>query len=419
MQLILKIFTESISLAWQELRTNKLRAFLSILGISIGIFCIISVFTVTDTLEINVKQSVQKLGDNVVYVQKWPWSFEENYPWWKYWNRPSPRSFELKILQEKIKTMEAAAITMNFDGAVVQYGNNRMEDVTGNSVSHDYSKIQNVELESGRYFSVSESQAGSMVAIIGKTISDEIFPNGIDPVGKTITVIHRKKHYKFYVIGVFKKEGDDMMGNSNDEVLMTPYNSVRRVVDERRLEPWIMVKAKEGISADELQDEIRGVMRSLRRLKPREEDDFALNRLSLLAGPLNSMFGVINVGGWVIGGFAILVGGFGIANIMFVSVKERTSIIGIKKALGAKNYFILLEFLIEAIILCLFGGMMGLLLVYAVVATAKNVFDFELFMTIGNILLGINISVIIGVIAGFWPAFIASRMDPVEAIRQS
>lgn len=417
MRVLLKIFIESFLLAIQELRTNKLRASLSILGISIGIFCIISVFTMTDTMEYNVRDSLQKLGDNVIYVDKWPW-YAEEYAWWKYWRRPSPKFNELKIIQERIHGAEASAILINFGGNIVEYENNRIEEVDGNAISHDYSKIQDINLESGRYFSQVESDAGVYVSIIGNDIATGLFPSGVDPIGKVITIIHRGGRFKFTIIGVLKKEGSNFFKMSNDNVVMTPYNSVRRVVDERQLDPTILVKAKEGISMDELNEELRGIMRALRKIKPKEEDNFALNRLSVLAGPLKSTFGVLNIGGWVIGGFAILVGGFGIANIMFVSVKERTNIIGIKKALGAKKYFILMEFLVESVILCLLGGLAGLLFVYLEIVLAKS-FDFKLIMTLKNILTGINISVLIGIIAGFWPAFIASKMDPVEAIRQN
>jgi putative ABC transport system permease protein len=188
-------------------------------------------------------------------------------------------------------------------------------------------------------------------------------------------------------------------------------------VNNDRYNPAILAKGKPGFSNEEIIDELRGAMRGIRRIKPAAEDNFALNQSSLLSTQFDSLFTIIKIAGWIIGGFAILVGGFGIANIMFVSVKERTSIIGIQKALGAKNYFILLQFLVEAIFLSLMGGILGLLLVLGISWIASQGTELNLLLTYSNIMLGINVSVIIGLIAGFVPAWSAARLDPVEAIR--
>jgi putative ABC transport system permease protein len=178
-----------------------------------------------------------------------------------------------------------------------------------------------------------------------------------------------------------------------------------------------MVKGKPGVSTDELKDELRGIMRSIRRLKPTADDNFSLNEISILSNSLESLFQILNIAGTIIGGFSILVGGFGIANIMFVSVKERTHLIGIEKSLGAKNWFILLEFLSEAVFLSLMGGISGLIIVYLLTFAASAVFDVEIYLTLSNIFTGIMISVSIGLISGIIPAYLASRLSPVEAIR--
>ena len=199
-------------------------------------------------------------------------------------------------------------------------------------------------------------------------------------------------------------------------MVIVPVNYIKSIVNIRNIDPLIMVKAKEGIATDDLIDEIRGALRSIRRLKPKEEDNFALNQISLLSEGLNNIFGTINIAGWIIGGFSLLVGGFGIANIMFVSVRERTNLIGIQKALGAKNYFILLQFLYESVLLSIIGGSIGLLLIFILTTIVSATGSFNVSLSVSNIVLGLTISSVIGIISGFSPAFKASRLNPVEAI---
>jgi putative ABC transport system permease protein len=270
-----------------------------------------------------------------------------------------------------------------------------------------------MEFEKGRYFTETESRSGKNYVIIGYNISDALFGN-TDPIGKDVKILGRK----LKVIGVAKKEGEDILNNSMDNQALIPINYARNLVDVRadRYQPFIMVKAQDGVSLAELNDELKNHLRSIRRIAPREEDDFALNQSSILSVQMESLFGIVNVAGWIIGGFSILVGGFGIANIMFVSVKERTNVIGIQKSLGAKNYFILLQFLFESIVLCIMGGSIGLLLVW-IVTIVSNLMGFGLFLSFSNIVLGLGVSVIIGLVSGYLPAQSAANLDPVEAIR--
>jgi putative ABC transport system permease protein len=245
-------------------------------------------------------------------------------------------------------------------------------------------------------------------------IAEGLFPNE-NPVGQFIKI----KGLPLTVIGVFKRQGESLLGNTTDTEVLIPLNYMRNLIDVRneRFDPFIMVKAKAGITNDELIDELRGIMRSVRKVKPTEVDDFALNQTSLISKGFDGLFDVVGTAGWLIGGFSILVGGFGIANIMFVSVKERTSLIGIQKALGAKNYFILLQFLVESVVLCLIGGIIGLLMIYGVTIGVSKAFDMEVELFNSNIILGLTISILIGIISGFIPAYSASQLDPVEAIR--
>lgn len=407
------LFKESILFAISALAVNKLRTFLSLLSITIGIFAIITVFTVVDSLEQNLRKSVQSLGDDVVFIQKWPWTFEGNYPWWKYMNRPLPDYNELDEILEKCNSAQAAAFLVR-SRITIKHKSNSIENVTIICASHQYEKVKNFEIADGRYFTDIESSSGRPVAVIGDVLAKALFPNQ-SSLGQTIKL----NGAKAIVIGVFKKEGESILGGSPDTQVLVPVNYARSLIDihNENLDPQIMVRAKSGISNDELIAELVGLMRSLHKLKPLTEDNFALNQTSLISKEFDNLFDIVGIAGWIIGGFSILVGGFGIANIMFVSVKERTNIIGIQKSLGAKNYFILLQFLFESVFLSLIGGMIGLLVVYIITITAAGSFDMEISLSKSNVILGFTISILIGVVSGFVPAYSASQLDPVEAIR--
>lgn len=413
--LIFRIFTESFRSAVHELWKNRLRTVLTLLGISIGIFCVITIFSAVDSLENNLKSSIDKFGDDVIYVSKWPWSFEEDYPWWEYWKRPHTSYNEMRQLQDKIPSAKAVGIVLYMDGKVIKQGSYSVENAFISGVSFNYDQIQNLNFSDGRFFTQEESFSGQPVCLIGATVATELFPANIDPIGREITLMDRKVR----VVGLFALEGESIMQNSTDNQVMVPYNflKTRVYVDGFNIEPNILVKAKPGVSMEELKDEIRGVLRNIRRQHPRDKDNFALNQISFLSNMIGSIFTMVDWVGGIIGMFAILVGGFGIANIMFVSVRERTNIIGIKKALGAKSYFILLEFLIESVILSIIGGLIGLGLVWLALLGANNMVDFQFVLNAKNIILGISISAIIGLIAGIIPAISASRLHPVDAIR--
>lgn len=400
-------------MAWNALVANKLRTILSLLGITIGIMAIILVFTFVDSMEKNIRDNVQSLGDNTVYVQKWPWATGSGYEWWKYWQRPHPDLADYKEVQRRSQAAGAVAF-MASKGKTVENASNIMENVSFVAVTHDYNQIKSFDLAAGRYFTLLESNAGKNVCIIGMAVAQGLFGKE-NPVGKQIKVFKRK----LTVIGVFGVEGESIFGNSVDNQVLAPIHFARQVmrIDRRSSNPTIMVRGKSGVATAELKDELRGIMRSIRRLKPIAEDNFALNEISVISNSLDSLFDIINFAGKVIGGFSILVGGFGIANIMFVSVKERTHLIGIEKSLGAKNWFILLEFLAESVFLSLLGGMTGLLIVLALTTSLSYFADIDLHLTVENIMWGVGISVTIGMLAGIIPAYLASRLSPVEAIR--
>ncbi len=411
-----KLLRESFVFANDALKQNKLRTFLSLLGVTIGIFLIISVFSAVDTLRNNLQKSVNKLGSNSIYIQKWPWGGGDDFPWWKYMQRPDPKLREFDELQRRSQTALAMSYEISIDNRIVKYGSNTVDGAQIDATTHDHDKTWNFDFADGRYFTQQESRAGSPVTIIGYDIAQNLFPNG-GAVGKQLKIMGRN----VTVIGVYKKEGNDILGITDDKEILLPLNYAKNLVEveNQKYQPNIVVRGKNGLTDVEVESELRGLMRSIRRLRPGEEDSFALNKTTILTNQLAFLFDKVNVIGWVLGGFSILVGGFGIANIMFVSVKERTNIIGIQKSLGAKSYFILLQFLFEAVFLCLMGGLAGLLTVYVLTLLVEAAADIQVVLDAGNIIFGIMISITIGVISGIVPAWFAASMDPVEAIRSN
>ncbi len=415
MILIYKFFKESFLFAINALRTNVLRTILTLSGVTIGIFSIISVFTLIDFLEKQVRESIESLGNNVVYIQKWPWTppeGESEYPWWRYMNRQVPSMNDYEEIKRRSQIAEAVSYVMSSQ-KMLQYEDNTYDNVAVMGVSDDFDAIWTFEIADGRYFSPYESNGGMAVAIIGAEIAKELF-QGADPIGKRVKMMGRK----LLVIGVFQRQGEDMFGNTLDKNIVIPVKYAGTLFNLRSesVNPMILVKAKDGYTSDDMVDELTGVMRAIRRIKPSGDNDFALNRISLIQKNFDSLFDFIDLAGWFIGGFSILVGGFGIANIMFVSVKERTRIIGIQKALGAKRRFVLLQFLIESTVLSLLGGLAGLFLVFGIAVIISLISGSEMALTLWNVLKGIGISTVIGVLSGYIPAWKASRMDPVDAI---
>lgn len=418
MGIILRIIYESIVQALGQLNANRLRSFLSLLGITIGIFCIIGVFSAVDSLEDNVKGSLAKLGDDVIYIQKISWS-ENPDNWFKYLRRPNVDYEDYEVIKEKVNSAQLVTFYVGIGQKTVKYQKTSADRAYMLGVTSEFSEMFKLNYEQGRFFSPNEYHYGANKCVLGFKVAEAVF-GSLDPVGKSIKINGRK----YEVIGVIEKSGESIINVMNfDEVILVSYELARKIANLKSNSLFgdvsICVKAAPGVSVPQMKDEVTGKLRAHRRLKPKQDDNFSLNQLSIITNFLSGFFNVLNILGIFIGGFAILVGMFSVANIMFVSVKERTRLIGIKKALGAKRYVILLEFLIESVVLCILGGIAGLLLVMAMMYGLSQMSDsFKLFLSVNNAILGITLSTVIGVLAGMIPAMQASRMDPVEAMRK-
>lgn len=414
LRIVFNQITESTIFAFQALKGNKVRTLLSTLGITIGIFSIIMVLALVDSLERNVKKSIDTLGKDAIIVDKWPWDFSGDYKWWKFMNRPNPTLNELKQIELNSQLAEAACLVATMGGATVEYGSKSATGVSVSGVTHDYYRVKNFNIIDGRYFTETETNNGLPVVVLGYGLADNLFPNG-NAVGKEIVV----KKNKYRIVGVIEKQGESLFGNQFDNLVIVPVKCLANYIrlNSNRNQTTIEVKTKAGVSPDLLEEELRGIMRAQRKLRPGQEENFALNKTSLFDAPLKATFKAVTIAGWIIGGFAMLVGGFGIANIMFVSVKERTNQIGIKKSLGARSYFILIEFLVEAVVLCLAGGAVGVSVVALSVFAVQHFFDFEVVLSIPNIFIGFGTSAAVGILAGLIPAVSAAKLDPVTAMR--
>ncbi len=408
-----RLLKEGFLFAVNSVIVNKLRTFLSLFGITIGIFSIISVFTILDWMEKSIHDSISSLGENVIYVNKWPWGLNTHLNWWDIIKWPVVSKNDYQAVLEKSTKTSSACLTIT-QPEQIKFRKNLASDANVWAVTSGFDEIRSFEIEKGRYFSPEEAAAGKNVALLGAVVAERLFGKD-DPLGKQVTIAGKKTN----IIGVFKKEGNGGIGDSGmDDQTVVPMTFGQTFINTKNdfLNSTLMIKAKDGIPVQELSDEATMILRAARRLAPDAVSNFSMNRASLITQSFSGVFTGINIGGWVIGGFAILVGGFGIANIMFVSVKERTNIIGIQKALGAKKFFILQQFLVESMLLSIIGGLLGIIMIFIGTIIVNYLFDLNIFLTIPNIFLAVFISGIIGIVAGYAPANSAAKMNPVEAI---
>jgi len=412
--MIIQQFWESIRFAVNALRSNRLRTLLSLSGITIGIFSIIFVLSVVDSMESDMKASFEMIGSDVMFIQKWPMGPEdgaEDYEWWKYMRRRPPQIKDMTKLAQRLPEAGSISFTANTQ-KTAEFGNNFVENATAQGVTYHFRDAISLDIALGRYFTEPEMDGGRNVAVVGAELAATLVA-GLDPIDKEMTI----GGLKVQVIGVFEKEGTSLFGSGFDNVVMMPYPFAVRLTGTDVDDAALVVKGQPNITMEELKSRVVATMREIRGVKLRDGNDFSIIESTMINTVVDSIIGVFNTIGLVIGIFAILVGAFSIANIMFVSVSERTNIIGIQKALGAKNFFILNQFLFESIALCLIGGLAGLVLVAGLVALLNQLIDFNFVLPVARIVLGISISLIVGLIAGIVPALKAAKLNPVDAIR--
>ncbi|MFM9987335.1 ABC transporter permease [Flavobacterium sp.] len=413
MVVYIRLLKESFGFAINALRNNKLRTLLSLLGVTIGIFSIIAVLTAVDSLDRKIKKDLSTLDKNTIYLMKFSFGPSE-IPKWKRQQFPDVTYEEYQYLKYNVKGAENVCFQFFTKPETLKYEGNTVSNINVVPVSDEFDDIQKLDFKSGRFYNESESNSGLLLTVLGNEVAKNLFDN-IDPIGKKI----RMYGQNFTVIGVLKKQGAGLFGDSDDTSVYLPSNYLRKKYGDNTdfLTPVILLKPGEGVDINAFKAEITQKLRNLRGVKTGEIDNFFINVLSGFTDLLDGIVGQLKGGGIFISLFSLLVGGFGIANIMFVSVKERTNLIGIQKSLGAKNKFILFQFLFESVILCLFGGIIGVFFVWIISYILTNVLDFEFVLGIGNIIFGAGVSVFIGIIAGIIPAYMASKLDPVEAIR--
>ena len=403
-------------MALQELRVNKLRTFLSLFGITIGIFCIIGVLATIDSLQTKIKSDLSSFGNNTIYIDKWSYGGgggEGDYPWWKYMKRPSMKVSEMETIQKKSYLASNIAFFVSSTQSFT-YEENILKGINMYGITNDFNKIQVFNIGYGRYFKDTDFERGVPLGVIGYEVASELFGKPEKALGKIVSYRGRR----LAVIGIIEKQGSSMIGGFDyDKSCIVTYNYFASVFNPDNSSPYIMVQAKPGIPSKALQDELNGVMRQLRKLSPTQEDNFTCNDVAQFKDQIESVFGSINKGGWAIAGLSLIVGAFGVANIMFVTVRERTSQIGLKKAIGARRSTILYEFLLESAFLCIIGGLVGLFLVWILALALSAVLPFAITIAPSIIFLALSICIILGVIAGIIPASIASKMNPVDAIR--
>lgn len=419
MKLFLRLLKESFVFSFNALIANPVRTVLSLLGVTIGIFTIIAVLSTVDSLERSIKDNLSFLGTDNLRVEKWPWDFNNpSYEWWKFFRRPEPTYREYEFLKDNLLNAQSVEILTSREGVNVKYSNNSSRIDNLNGVVFENQFFGDWEFIAGRFFTENETLTGSNAAIIGYKIMEDLFKSPEFAIGKQLKI----KGKSYTIIGVTKEQGESFgAGDSFDRQMFIPFNSFKKIFKVGRKGSNAVLRVKGNGDEDpglvNLEYELRGLIRAKRGIKPIEDDSFAINRPEYLASFVSAIFATISIAGWVIGSFSILVGGFGIANIMFVSVKERVPIIGLQKSLGAKKYFILTQFLFESSFLSIFGGLFGIFFVFLL--TLPDLGSFDLVISLENVILGVTISSIIGILAGLLPALFASNLDPVEAIRSN
>ncbi len=401
-------------MALEEFRSNKLRTFLSLLGVTFGIFCIISVLSTISSLEAAIQNDIKSLGTSAIYIDKWEYRNDNDYPWWRFIKRPIPKYSEMKLLKETVPTLANASYVTNTN-STLEFNGDLLSGLNYYGVTEDFGRIQSIEVRYGRYLQQSDFDQGANSIVMGYSLAEKMFGRPEFAVGN---IVKLKNEKRVIIIGVIKKQGQSIMQMWDyDNSIIMPYSFLKQIIKDEDGGPVIIAQGKSNISMVELKDELTGAMRSIRRLSPTQEDNYALNDIDSFSRFMHDLFGNVSLGGWAIAALSLVVGMFGVANIMFVTVRERTAQIGLKKAIGAKSSTILTEFLLESAFLCVIGGLIGLLAVFGLTQIVSAFVGFKVFIPAGIIIMAIAVCMIVGVLAGIIPAISAAKLNPVVAIR--
>ena len=419
---IFQFIWEGLKIALEAIGTNRMRAFLTMLGVATGIFVITSILTLVNTLQVNLTQSIAALGNTTIFVHHFPWA-QDGQDWHKFFNRPKVDYRDYSRLKQNLRRVEGISYEITANGQTIKAGRESASNMAIVGASYDVGKMHNFEFDWGRFFSEVEIQSGAPVCILGYNIAENVFPDQV-ALDKYIQV----KNKRLKVVGVLSKKGDAIFPGmpSDDNRVFVPFRLMPRLfnMNSRAVDRVITIKAERREDLEYVENETIGIVRAARGLKPSIENNFAINKQEALMNRFDSLFGNLEIGGWVISIFSILIAAFSIGMIMYISVRERTNEIGIQKALGSTRSFILYQYIIEAILICVIGGLFGILMVFGLGAIAQYIlqqFELEIVVSFStlHIFTSIGLSAFIGLTAGFIPALIAARMDPVEAIRFS
>lgn len=413
---------EGLSLAFKAIGANRMRAFLTMLGVGTGIFAITSILTMVNSLKVSLTEGIASLGNTVLFVHHWPWA-EGGDEWYKFINRPMVSYDDFQYLKQRLDRVEGVCLEVTARGQTLRAAGRSVSNIELVGVTHDKVTVNDLIFSAGRYFSEIESHLGSAVCLVGDNVARTLYPEG-DALGQSLRVQGKRLR----IVGVLEKKGAGLFPGmtTDDDKVFIPFKVMANMfnVSKRGVEKVIVIKAHAYEDLAYVEDETIGIVRAARGLKPAAENNFAINKQEALMERFDQFFGVLTTGGWWISLFSILIGGFSIGNIMYISVRERTREIGVQKALGATQGFILFQFLAEAVLICLIGGLMGLGAVAGLAFLASLLFaviDVPLAITFAaaDVLVAIGLSVFIGLISGFVPALLAARLDPVIAIRQA